>query len=143
MSGAERVLHVRATAAVAARRPAQPSQDNTIESAFRDPGPIEAPFAWPCLPLGHEPVHLKILERRLQNIIVAHPLDMELKTVWVALQRALAVAEREAGLREEADRRLNCASKALNEMLCFDPKNEMWVRQRETLDQDLSNIAIA
>lgn len=143
MSGAERVSQVRGVAAVAARLPAQPSQDNTIESAFRGPGPIEAPFVWPCLPLGHEPVHLKILERRLQQIIVAHPLDMELKTVWVALQRALAVAERESGLCEEAARRLNCASKALNEMLCFDPANEMWIRQRETLDQDLSNIAIA
>jgi hypothetical protein len=143
MSGAERIRRVRHAGAAAVRLPAEPSQDNTIESAFRGSGPIEAPFAWPCLPLGHEPVHLKILERRLQNIIVAHPLDMELKTVWVALQRALAVAEREAGLREESVRRLNCTSKAINEMLCFDPANEMWVRQRETLDQDLSNIAIA
>lgn len=143
MNGTKGVTRVRATAAVAVRRPAEPSQDNTIESAFRDPGPIEAPFVWPCLPLGHAPVHLKILERRLQHVIVAHPLDMELKTAWVALQRALAIAEKEAGLREEAARRLNCASKALNEMLCFDPANEMWIRQRETLDQDLSNIAIA
>lgn len=143
MSGAERVSQIHSAGAAAMRRPVQPSQDDRAHGPFPGPRPADSSPVWPCLVGVQEPVHIRILERRLEHIIVQHPLNMELKTTWIVFQRGLAQIEMESGQHKEAARRLDCASKALNEMLCFDPTNEMWLRQREALDQDLSNLAIA
>jgi hypothetical protein len=85
--------------------------------------------------------HPLIQERILRSQIEADPLNMELKTGWIALQRILALDDARAGRRERGAERLARASNALNEMLNFDPSNETWAQQRDRLDADIAKLA--
>ncbi|HEX3673023.1 MAG TPA: hypothetical protein VHU87_02005 [Rhizomicrobium sp.] len=92
---------------------------------------------------GAHAAHPLIRERLLRGRIEKEPHNMELKTGWIALQSELAVADAEAGDLKKAGNRLIRASKAVNEMIAFDPDNETWIAQRDRLDCDIARIAAA
>ncbi len=85
-------------------------------------------------------IHPRILERLLRNLIEADPSNMDLKTAWIALQRVLAFAEADSGHLKKSRDRLIGASRAVDEMLIFDPGNEAWARQSARLDADIAAI---
>lgn len=86
--------------------------------------------------------HPLLMERRLRHCIESEPLNMELKTAWIGLQRALASADIRCDQKHRAVERLNRASKAVNEMLYFDPTNESWLELRDNLDLDLLKLTL-
>jgi hypothetical protein len=92
---------------------------------------------------GAHAAHPLIRERMLRRRIEKEPHNMELKTDWIALQSELAVADAGTGDLKKAADRLICASKAVNEMIVFDPDNETWIAQRDRLDCDIARIMAA
>lgn len=67
----------------------------------------------------------------LDQLIVADPLNMDLRDTWVALELALAVLDEEDGNKSVAMNRLANTLDALDAMTRRDPNNQRWESQRK------------
>ena len=81
--------------------------------------------------------HRLIQERLLSALMRDDPRNVDLKELWVSLQRAFAKLEMDVGRREDARRRLQQALSTLNAMIEFDPSNNEWLKQRARIERDL------
>ncbi len=122
-----------------------------LEKAQRHLGPVSAitddfvdVHAW----LGDAYLYAGDLERAkserlkeeqiLDRQIAADPKNMDLKDTWVILQRALAVIEGRSGDKAAARVRLDRALATIDDMIRFDPKNQSWSKERESIERNLS-----
>ncbi len=72
--------------------------------------------------------------------IAADPKSMKLKSVWVALQIALARLELSANSKANAKSRLTGALHVLQAMVKFDPANKSWRGQLDWVRSQLENL---
>lgn len=79
-------------------------------------------------------------EQILDGQIAHDPKNMHLKSVWVALQIALARLDEAANRTTEARSRLTNTLPTLVAMIHFDPTNEAWRAQRVWIDTELSKL---
>lgn len=85
--------------------------------------------------------HRLVQERVMTEMLAADPLNMKLRSAWIAVQRILAYMGAEMGQQKAAVARLENATKISDEMLVFDPSNKMWVQQRAKLSSDITKIS--
>ena len=78
--------------------------------------------------------------RILDGQIAADPKNMDLRDSWVATQRDLAGIEKLSGDTKAARAGLERALAVVDEMIRFDPRNQQWVRNRDLIKQDLSEL---
>ena len=81
-----------------------------------------------------------IQERIMNRLLAIDPLNMKLRSAWIAVQRILAYMGAEAGQQKAAIARLQNAARISDEMLALDPTNKMWVQQRAKLSSDITQI---
>jgi hypothetical protein len=73
----------------------------------------------------------RLLEEHLLNAQMADdPNNMHLQEMWVALQRALALLDLDAGQKIAARQRLLRVLDKLNTMTKFEPANKAWAQLR-------------
>jgi hypothetical protein len=107
---------------------------------------IENRHAWladACYATGDracEKAQRQIQEQMLASLMRADPRDMQLKTKWIAAQRALALIDAEEGDEDGALHRLHQAVALSDHLTAFDPSNKVWVDQRKALDWDMDRI---
>ncbi|MEJ0024876.1 MAG: toll/interleukin-1 receptor domain-containing protein [Rhizomicrobium sp.] len=87
-----------------------------------------------------------IAERRAQDrimrrLMAADPLNMDLKSDWIALQRVLARIEAKSGERDAALARLGQALSTIDEMVGFDRNNKVWPVVKSKLNADKATIS--
>ncbi len=80
--------------------------------------------------------HRLIQDRIIRGLMEADPMNMDLKSDWVALQRILAWMDIRAGHADRAMERIHRAQKVIDDMIAFDPSNKDWIEQREKLKAD-------
>jgi len=82
-----------------------------------------------------------IQERIMNGLLAVDPLNMKLRSAWIAVQRILAYMGAEAGQQKAAIARIQNAARISDEMLALDPTNKMWVQQRAKLSSDIAKIS--
>jgi tetratricopeptide (TPR) repeat protein len=81
-----------------------------------------------------------IEERMLNGLIERDPKNMDLKDTWVALQRALAALDKQAGHAGAARARLQHALNVIEQMIRYDQANNEWIKDRDRVSTDINNL---
>jgi hypothetical protein len=85
-------------------------------------------------------IHLLAQERILDGLMKTDPLNMEHRTDWITLQRLLARADSAAGNGDAALTRLKRTETTVDQMIAFDPSNEIWAQRKAKLELDMREI---
>jgi hypothetical protein len=72
--------------------------------------------------------------------IASDPRNMELKDTWITTQRALALIESQSGDKDAAKARLNRSLTVVQAMVRFDPKNQSWAKDRNSIERSLESL---
>jgi len=79
-------------------------------------------------------------ERRLKDLMARDPQNQDLKDMWLTNQFSTAALEKDAGRTASAFRRLRSALVVANALVAKDPENQVWVRRKKRIEDDLRNL---
>jgi hypothetical protein len=86
-------------------------------------------------------IETRLIEKKiLDRLIQSDPLNMQLRSLWVTLQRPLARMEALSGRVDDASARLTQTQQVLDLMVAFDPTNKSWATQRQKVAAELANL---
>ncbi len=88
----------------------------------------------------HAREHRLLEDALLGRLLKSDPMNMEFKIEWIALQRTLARMDGRAGRLEDAKSRLKSAQVLIDQMVVFDPSNQIWNAQKRKLEAELSAL---
>jgi tetratricopeptide (TPR) repeat protein len=82
-------------------------------------------------------------EAILTRLIAADPDNLELRDTWLTVQFSFSERAAAEGRIGEARRRLERARGVAERMIAFDPANDLWVRRRQRILEDIVRLSKA
>ncbi len=87
-----------------------------------------------------EKTHRVIQASIIRDLMRTDPKNMQLKDIWIRVQRILARIDADASDEKSALARLHDAAALSDQITAFDPSNKAWQYQRRAIDKDIAQI---